>query len=134
MDAHSNELEELKDADNGEAKEETNGTTHIGQDAAKCVLGKVLDNHCGPGVIIYLDPQKATMKVRSCVHAIYVILQTSVYFYLLCTKFLTFSFISLSDSFPTLSKASLVKVIFCNVIRPFMVIVYKPIAATYLVC
>ena len=66
MDAHPNELEELKDADDGEAKEETNGTTHIGQDAAKCVLGKVLDNHGGPGVIIDLDPQKATMQVRPC--------------------------------------------------------------------
>ena len=55
-------------------------------------------------------------------------------FYLLCTKFLTFSFMSLSDSFPTLPKASLVNVIFCNVIRPLMVIVYQLTAATYLVC
>ena len=76
MDAHPNELEELKDADDGEAKEETNGTTHIGQDAAKCVLGKVLDNHCGPGVIIDLDPQKAKMKVSS----YHLFLPTSVHF------------------------------------------------------
>ena len=121
VDEHPNELEELKDADNGEAKEETNGTTHIGQDAAKCVLGKVLDNHGGPGVIIDLDPQKAKMKVRShhLYHTTYIPAFT---FYLLCTKFLTLPFISLSDSFPTLSKASLVNVIFCNGIRLMMVL------------
>ena len=131
MDAHPNELEELKDADNREAKEETNGTTHVGQDAAKCVFRKVLDNHCGPGVIVDLDPQKAKMYVRSChFMSSYKLVFT---FYLLCTKLLTFSFISLSDSFPTLSKASLVNVIFCNVIRPLMVIVYQLTAATYLV-